>query len=96
MPKLTGEQINVNGCTYTAEGDTPAEVLRKMVDHLADEHGIKLPDPEAILARNVDEARLDHGVRLVLERIRERLDLTDKGIPDRPVPPTVTPPGRGQ
>ncbi len=96
MPELSGAQINLNGCTYRAEGETAAEVLRKMVRHLEDEHGMTLPDPKAILAGDVDETRLDRGVRLVLDRIRDHLDLIDKGIPDRSVPPIVPPPVRSE
>jgi len=95
MPKLSGEDINVNGCTYVAEGNTPADVLRGMVEHLETEHGMDLPDVDAILSGTVDEKRLDHGTKLVLKRLRERLELPDKGSAEQEMPPTVTPPGRG-
>lgn len=93
MPRLNGEDLNIEGCNYEAEGVTAADVLRMMLAHLESEHGIELPDPDTILTGNVDEERLDHGTKLVLERIRQRLDLTDKGSSEPGVQPR-TPPGR--
>jgi len=92
MPKLTGEDINVSGCRYTAEGDTPGEVLRLMVEHLNNEHGMDLPDPETILAWDEDETQLDRGDRLALERMRERLGVTKKGLDEPKMDPIRVPP----
>jgi hypothetical protein len=92
MPRLKGEDINVNGCSFMAEADAPGEVLRLMVKHLNAEHKMGLPDPETILAWKDDDERLDRGARIVLERIRARLGLTAKGLDEPPTEPVDVPP----
>jgi hypothetical protein len=94
MPKLSGEDINVSGCTYTAEGETAGEVLRATVEHLKQEHDMDLPDAGLILRNEVEENGLDHGTRLVLKRIRERLQLTDKGADQTGTVPRIPHGGR--
>lgn len=91
MPTLAGRELNVTGCTFVAEGETAADILQQMIEHLEEEHELQLPNAEAILSGKVEETDLTHGSRLVLERIRERLDLTDKGSSSPPSPPTVAP-----
>jgi len=92
MPKLTGADINVSGCSFTAEADTAGEVLRRMVEHLRSEHDIQLPDPETILGWDEDETQLDRGARLALRRMRERLGLTKKGLDEPKMDPIQVPP----
>ncbi len=94
MPRLTGEDINVNGCSYTAEADTPGDVLRLMVEHLNAEHDMRLPDADTLLAWEEDDDRLDRGARIALERIRARLGLTKKGLDEVLTDPIEVPPSQ--
>jgi predicted small metal-binding protein len=64
----------------SVEGEAPADVMEQVVEHLRSEHDIELPDAEEILENKVGDnvvwsTPLDDDARLVLERLREQLNI---------------------
>ncbi len=84
--ELTCDELGVKGCDLTAIGDTPGEIVRQVVEHLESEHGIDLPDVDAILKETtivedfVDEG-YDRDAIIVVRRLRERLGIEPKLSP---------------
>ncbi len=95
--RVTGKQVGVNGCTYTAKGSTAGEAFTQMLTHLRDEHDLELPDPEDVLENRSDESTWNRAAQLIIQRLRERLHLhwSQIGRPEPPEPPLTTPPPAG-
>lgn len=85
------EDLNVAGCDLVARGETPADVLGQVIDHLEDEHDLTLPDPEITLEGTVDESTLTESVRIVVARLQEKLNISGEGVPGAETPPIATP-----
>ena len=92
MIEVHGKDLGVEGCIYNASGETAEEVMKDMFDHLRKDHDIDMPPAEDILENRtmpseaVDFHRgaavdpslpRDEGVRLVIQRLLEQLDLSN-------------------
>lgn len=86
------EDLGIADCDFVAHGETPADVVEQVVEHLQDEHDIDMPDLDAILENEVEAALLPESVRLVVARLQEALNISDAGTPDvePPLPPTAS------
>jgi predicted small metal-binding protein len=77
--ELSGKDLGVAGCDWSASGETPADVLEQLVDHLRHEHDINLPDAETILEGKAIEDLLmegaDEATELIVRRIYAELDM---------------------
>jgi predicted small metal-binding protein len=85
--RVSGADLGIANCDFVAEGETPADVVAQMVDHLRSEHDIDMPDTETIMSDDFDLDMLfkdrDEGARLVVDRLREELNVT----PSEPTTP---------
>lgn len=84
-------ELGIQGCNYTASGDTPEEVVRKMVEHLRSEHEIDMPDAGAILTDTVGDDPLEDvgkGAALIIQRMTEKLNIVP-GIKSKPARPII-------
>jgi predicted small metal-binding protein len=79
VTELKCEDLNVKGCSFTVQGETPKEVLEKASEHLREEHDIELPDPETIL-ESKDISNLEESVQIVVQRLRKALNISGKGM----------------
>ncbi len=90
MIEVTGKELGIENCSFTARGKTAGDVLESMFDHLESEHDMHMPDVKETLemyqtdieafdfrrAAVVNaEMPLDEGVQLVIRRLKEKLDL---------------------
>ena len=91
MYEVSCEELGVIDCDFTARGDSPGEVLKKMINHLETTHDFDMPDPEEILKNPEDPGdevlilpklwlqvhpRIDEPVCLITERLVDKLNLT--------------------
>jgi predicted small metal-binding protein len=73
-------ELGVHECDFVAQGETPAEVVEQVVEHLRSEYGIDLPDAEEILEGRTPtdrlmEGRIDKDAALLVTRLREQLGI---------------------
>ena len=90
-------ELGINDCDFTAVGETASEVVRQVVEHLRAEHDIDMPDPDAIMAGEMEEDPLeivDPAVALVVERLTKALDIVPLERPDMPTPSVGRAPSR--
>ncbi|MGC9335232.1 MAG: DUF1059 domain-containing protein [Anaerolineae bacterium] len=77
--ELHCKDLGVANCNWTAEGETPADVVEQVVEHLEKEHGIDMPEPETILEGKLTDQPLqpdvDESVRIVVNRMQEALGI---------------------
>lgn len=78
--KISCGELGVYECDFTAQGESPAQVVEQIADHLRSEHGVHLPEVDDILkGRNltdlVVEGELDEDANLVVRRLREKLNI---------------------
>ncbi|MFQ5796777.1 MAG: DUF1059 domain-containing protein [Candidatus Bipolaricaulia bacterium] len=86
------EELGIVGCDFVACAKIPGEVVEKVVEHLQEEHDMDMPDTNAILKGTVEDTETERKVRLVVERLREAMNLSEVGMSDVESP-TVMPPG---
>ena len=91
MQEVRCADLGIADCDYVARGETAKAVVDQMVEHLEDEHGIEMPDSEIILGEYPDIGNLiktlgrifsgepDEETRLVVQRLREALDIHTTG-----------------
>jgi predicted small metal-binding protein len=85
------EDLGILGCSFAAQGETAGEVLGEVTGHLEKEHGIHVPEATDILEGRVNENDLGKGARLVVQRLRDVLNIKDNPqAPDVDTP--ITPP----
>ena len=93
--KIEGSELGIEDCDFTVSGDKVDEILRQMVDHLRDEHGIDMPDVDVILEGKAGDYVLgkpDPDVALIVQRLIEALDiepLPETEEPRIPIPPVA-------
>lgn len=81
--------LGVVGCDFVARGEAAGDVVKQVVEHLGSEHDMDMPDADAILKGEVsDDPQLRHkkDVLLVVERLREALDIVPLEEPEPPRP----------
>ena len=91
MVEVSCKELGIVDCAFSASGQTAGEVLEKMIKHLRSEHDLDMPDAEEILSNPqkpedltlvVPEIwinrhpQMDEEVRLVTERLVEKLNLS--------------------
>ncbi len=91
--QVTGAELGVEDCEFTATGEKIDVVLGQMVNHLRTEHGIDMPDVDVILEGKATGDPLgepDADVALIVRRLVEALNIEPPATadkPDSPVPP---------
>jgi predicted small metal-binding protein len=92
--ELSCNALGVANCDYVARGESAADVVEAMVNHLEDKHGIDMPDIEDIM-QGTDHAGVfeerDPAANLMVRRMRETLNLQDENIDDGPEPGVAKP-----
>jgi predicted small metal-binding protein len=83
--ELRCKDLGIADCDWTATGETPADVLEQAVAHLEDDHGLAMPEPEAILEGELTQQpfapELDKATRTVVVRMQEALDIVPPDTP---------------
>ncbi|MFN2201760.1 MAG: DUF1059 domain-containing protein [Caldilineaceae bacterium] len=93
--EITGRELGVQDCDYTASGDEVDDVLHQIVDHLRMEHGIDMPDVDVILEAKATDDPLgepDADVSLIVRRLVEALNIEPPQAPEEPdslIPPVA-------
>lgn len=83
--KIAGSDLGIEDCDFTASGDTAYDIVREMVEHVREKHGIDMPDAETILAGKVDDPSLkttDKASALIVQRMVEKLNITPGENPE--------------
>jgi predicted small metal-binding protein len=83
------DELGIAGCDFVARGETAGDVVKQVVEHLRSEHEIEMPDADDILESRVrdDPVMADNKkVWLVIEKLRESLDIEPMEAPDEPKP----------
>lgn len=76
--KIDCQSLGVEDCDLVVSGETPGEVVRKIVDHLETEHDIDMPDPDLILRAKFVRtaiAEIDPDALIIVKRLREKLNI---------------------
>ena len=90
--KVSCKELGIEGCDYSAKGKTAGDVVEKMVEHLHDQHDIRMPDAEVIMQGEVIEDPIDviePDTALVVQRLKETLNIEPPEGPDMPIPPAA-------
>jgi predicted small metal-binding protein len=91
MMKIDCHELGFKDCDWHASGETPAGVVEEAVAHLRQKHDLDMPDPEIILEGKVDDDPLlttaTEPVRLVVERLKGKLDLVPAEEPSFEIDP---------
>jgi predicted small metal-binding protein len=83
MKKLRcSEDLRIADCHLEVEGDTPEEIVSEVVEHLREEHGMDLPDADAITKGQVDKTEVDEKIWTVVKRMQDALEISDVGAED--------------
>jgi predicted small metal-binding protein len=82
--EVSCSDLGVAGCNKTFRGETAADVVNQVKDHLESEHDIDLPQTEYILRdgipiRTLLGEQIDEGARLIVDRLRDALDIRAEG-----------------
>jgi predicted small metal-binding protein len=89
MKKIKCSELGIKDCDYTARGETAGDVVTEMVEHLRSVHEMDMPDADVILAGEMSKDPLevvDPGLALIVERLRENLNLVAPEGPQTPEP----------
>ncbi|MGD8623912.1 MAG: DUF1059 domain-containing protein [Anaerolineae bacterium] len=91
--KLDCHELGIENCDWTASGETPAGVVEEAVAHLRQKHDLEMPDAEIILEGKVDDDPLlttaPKPVRLIVERLKEKLDMVPPEEPSVEIDPAT-------
>jgi predicted small metal-binding protein len=71
------EDLGIADCDLIVRDDVPGDIVRKVVDHLREEHDMTTPDADAIMEGSVEEEDVDEKVWTVVKRLDEELNLSD-------------------
>ena len=88
---ISCSELGVKDCEFVASGMTVNDVVEEMVEHLREEHDIKMPDAKMILNGDVgvDTPEMaDKATELIVNRMIEKLEINPP--PDTPEPPEPT------
>lgn len=69
------QDLGIQDCSFVARGATPGDVVEHMVEHLRQNHDLDTPEADEILEGDYNLQLLDDGVRLVIERLNQALDI---------------------
>jgi predicted small metal-binding protein len=90
--RIKCSELGVKDCDFTVSGETAGEVVGKVVEHLRAEHDIDMPDADVILAGGVRDdplEKLDPATALVIDRLKEALNIVPPESPETPPRPSV-------
>jgi len=77
--ELSGKDLGIEDCDWSASGETPADVVDQMVHHLRHEHDIDMPNTKAIMEGRVTDNPILEGVdgrvALIVRRMHAELDI---------------------
>lgn len=77
--ELSGKDLGVAGCDYTASGETPADVVDQMAEHLRKKHDIDMPGTQTIMEGRTSDNPIIEGtddrVALIIRRMHSELDI---------------------
>ena len=76
MMKISCNDLKIQDCDYEASADASGKALSDMIEHLQDEHDMRLPDAQDILEGDVTEGAWDDKTMLLVSRMREALNLS--------------------
>lgn len=86
------EDLGIAGCDFVADGEVPGDVLEELLPHLRQEHGLSMPDANAILEGYSTDVPLlgetDKGIATIVRRLQQALDVDT--APATPLQPVVT------
>lgn len=92
MIEISGKDLGIENCDFVARGKTAGDVVESMFDHLEKEHDMHMPEVKETLemyqghieafdyrrAAVVNaEMPLDEGVKIIIQRLKEKLDLPE-------------------
>ena len=80
--KITGSELGIQDCDFTAHGETASDVVGQVVEHLRTEHGIDMPDAELIMSGDLNQSIMpptDPGVEMIVDRLKETLNIVPPG-----------------
>lgn len=88
--ELSGKDLGIGNCEWSATGETPADVVEQVVKHLRKEHNIDMPAADMIMRGRVSENPLmsdaDASVKLIVRRLYSELDLPVTDTPPEELP----------
>lgn len=98
MFRITCADLGIVDCDFYAEGETPADVIEQVREHLNKHYDMDLPKTDDILDGDYELNLFDdleEDERLVIRRLREKLHV---GVdePEKPgviIPPVIPPHG---
>ena len=87
--QISCSDLGIQGCNFSATGETPGQVIREVVEHVQAEHNINLPDTNTILDGKIQVDYFggnDPGAEIIVKRLIEKLDTYPPSGPDLPAP----------
>ena len=82
--KVTGSELGIEDCDFTARGETVSDVVSQVVEHLRAVHGIDLPDAEVIMSGDLSTSIMsaaDPAVHMIVDRLKETLNIVPPKSP---------------
>lgn len=71
-------ELGIEGCNFTAKGETAGDVVKIAVEHLRSDHDMDMPDAKTILTGELTKDPLepvDPAITLIVERLLNSLDI---------------------
>jgi predicted small metal-binding protein len=90
--KVDCTELGIEGCEFTASGETARDVVQEMVEHLQTKHDVDMPDAEVIMegwAKKEPLEIIDQSAALVVERLRKALHIASSERLDTPEKPVI-------
>jgi len=95
MIRIHCSELGIADCDWVASGETPGDLVRDVVAHLGDDHGVDMPDAETILEGNYIEDPVmgdkDEGAAIIVRRLREALNIEPR-VEGLDAPSVMAPP----
>jgi predicted small metal-binding protein len=82
--KVTGSELGIEDCDFTARGETVSDVVGQVVEHLRTEHGINMPDVDTIMTGDLSKSIMsasDPAVHMIVDRLKETLNIVPPNSP---------------
>lgn len=81
--EVSCSDLGIHDCDWVATGETAGEVVEQVVRNVRKEQKIRMPDAEAILSGDAYDSPLDESldpaVTTIIRRLREELNLQNRG-----------------
>lgn len=88
--ELHCKDLGITDCNWMAKGETPADIVEQVVQHLEKDHGMDMPEPKTILEGKVTDQLLpvdvDDSVKMVVKRMQEALEILPLDVPTDAAP----------